>query len=134
MGGQFAHGTTLTLGSSTVAELTNISGPSVSVDPIDVTSHDTSDKFREFVAGLKDGGEISVEGNLISSTQGNVILSNIASGSVVAVVITFPSGITFTAQGFATGFEPGAPHDDKLSFTATIKITGKPVLAGGGAS
>lgn len=134
MGGKFAHGTTLSLGGSLVAELTNVGGPSVSVDPIDVTSHDSADKFREFVAGLKDGGEISVEGNLVSSAQGNVILDNIVSGTVVAVVITFPSSITFTAQGFATGFEPGAPHDDKLSFSATIKITGKPVLAGGGVS
>lgn len=134
MGGKFAHGTTLSLDGKLVAELTNITGPSISVDPIDVTSHDTADKFREFVAGLKDGGEISVEGNLVSASQGNVIMDNIVSGTVVAVVVTFPSGITFTAQGFATGFEPGAPHDDKLSFSATIKITGKPVLAGGSPS
>jgi len=111
--------------------LTNVSGPTIAVDPIDVTSHDSADKFREFVAGLKDGGEISVEGNLISAAQGNYILANITSGETVAIVIAFGTAdpAAFTCQGFATAFEPGAPHDDKLSFSATFKITGKPTLA-----
>jgi predicted secreted protein len=128
--GVFAHGTTLTLGSDLIAELTNVSGPTIAVDTIDVTSHDSADKFREFVAGLKDGGEISVEGNLITAVQGNLILTNVASGDEEDVIITFGDGpATFTCKGFATAFEPGAPHDDKLSFSATFKITGKPVLA-----
>ncbi len=130
MAGVFANGTTLTLGTNLIAELTNVSGPTIAVDPIDVTSHDSADKFREFVAGLKDGGEISVEGNLVSAAQGNYLLTNVASGDIEDIVITFGDGpATFTGEGFVTAFEPSAPHDDKLSFSATFKITGKPVLA-----
>jgi len=128
--GKFAHGATLTLGSDLIAELTNITGPSMAVDPIDVTSHDSADKYREFVAGLKDGGEISVEGNFISAVQGNLLVANITSGETVAIIIDFGTDPnTFTCQGCCTGYEPSSPYDDKLSFTASFKITGKPVLA-----
>jgi predicted secreted protein len=131
--GKFAHGTTLRLGSDLIAELSSVTGPSMSVDPIDVTSHDSVGKFREFVAGLKDGGEITAEGNLISAVQGNKLTANIASGATVAIIITFGAGVvdpaTFTCQGFVTAFEPSMPDDDKLSFSATFKLTGKPLLA-----
>ena len=128
--GVFANGATLTLGSDLIAELTSITGPSMAVDPIDVTSHDSADKYRQFVAGLKDAGEITVEGNLISAVQGNYLVANITSGAEEDVIIAFGAGpATFTCKGFCTGFEPDAPHDDKLSFSASFKITGKPTLA-----
>ena len=129
--GKFANGATLTLGSDLIAELTSITGPSMAVDAIDVTSHDSADKYREFVAGLKDAGEISVEGNLITAVQGNLLVANITSGAEVAVIINFGPAdpATFTCQGFVTAFEPDSPHDDKLSFSATFKIMGKPILA-----
>jgi len=129
--GQAAYGATLKLGANLIAELTSITGPSLSVDEIDVSSHDSIDGFKEFVAGMKDPGEISVEGNLISAAQGNYILANITSGETVAIVIAFGTAdpATFTCQGFATAFETDSPFEDKLSFSATFKITGKPVLA-----
>ena len=128
--GVFANGATLTLGSDLIAELTSITGPSMAVDPIDVTSHDSADKYRQFVAGLKDAGEITVEGNLISAVQGNYLVANITSGAEEDVIIAFADGpATFTCKGFCTGFKPDAPHDNKLSFSASFKITGKPTLA-----
>ena len=130
MPGQFASQTTLTLGVDLIAELTNIGGPSMSADSIDISSHDSADHYREFVAGMKDAGEITVEGNLISAVQGNLMLANLTSGAEVVVLITFPSDpATFTGAGFVTAYEPAAPFEDKLSFTATFKLTGKPELA-----
>ena len=132
MPGQFAGGATLTLGVDLIAELTNIGGPSMSADAIDVSSHDSPSKFREFVAGMKDAGEISIEGNLISAVQGNLVLANLTSGEAVVVLITFAAAAdpaTFTGSGFVTAYEPSTPFDEKLSFTATLKLTGLPILA-----
>ena len=132
MAGYSGFGTTLSIAGTPVAELTSISGPTVSADSIDVTSHGSTNAYREFVAGLIDGGEISMEGNLTTAVAGNIILTAIHNRAEVQVVITFPAAAgvaTWTTQAIVTGFETDAPHDDKLGFSATIKVTGRPVLA-----
>lgn len=123
-----AHGTTFKWGGNAVAELTSIGGPRISVDTIDVTSHDSSGKFREFVAGIGDGGEVSLEGMLYSgNTLGQVALVNdMLSRTLREMIITFPDGTTFTCNAIVTGFEPAAPFEDKLSFSATVKLSGLP--------
>ena len=131
MAGEFAGGTVLTIGSA-ISELTSISGPTISLDVLDVTSHDSADQFREFVAGLADGGEISVEGNFIDAAQANILLALLVSRDVTTgATIVFPNteASTWTFDCFVTGYESSEPFDDKLSFTATLKITGKPVMA-----
>ena len=45
----------------TVAQITNISGPGISTDAIDVTTHQSASAHREFLAGLVDGGEVTFE-------------------------------------------------------------------------
>ncbi|MFJ9382029.1 phage tail tube protein, partial [Streptomyces sp. NPDC101455] len=43
-----------------VANISDVSGPSRSRDAIEVTAHDSPDNYREFVKGLKDGGEVEI--------------------------------------------------------------------------
>ena len=128
MAGTFAFGTTLTLGTS-VTNLTNIGGPSMSADTIDVTDHSSANRYREFVQGLRDGGEVSVEGNFVYA-QAVKVYDAFESNSVqTGTIITFPNGNTITFDCVVTSFEPSAPHDDKISYSATLKVTGRPVLA-----
>jgi len=87
-------------------------------------------RHREFLQGLRDGGEVSIEGNFDYDEANKVVtvFNTDANGGVKACEIEFPttpsSGLTF--NGVVTGFETSEPHDDKISYTATIKITGKP--------
>jgi len=135
MAGYSAFGTILSIGGTDVAELTSISGPSVSADTIDVSSHDSlvaDDAYRTYVGGLLDGGEVSMEGNLTTAVAGNVIMTALEGRVEVAIVITFPAAAgvaTWTFDGIVTGFESSAPHDGKLGFSASIKVSGQPVLA-----
>ena len=62
----FGHGTFLQIGDgavsemfTTIAEVMNIDGPNLQQETVEVTSHDSTDRWREFIGGLKDGGEIS---------------------------------------------------------------------------
>jgi len=131
MAGYSAFGTKLLIGTSTIGSLTAINGPAVSVDTIDVSAHDSTNAYREFVAGLIDGGEISVEGNLASATAGNVFMTAIESRTTQSITVTFPSGTagSWSMAGIVTGFETQSPFDGKLGFSASVKVTGKPTLA-----
>jgi predicted secreted protein len=127
-----AFGTKLSWNGADVAELTSISGPNETMDTIDVTSHDSPDAYREFIAGIRDGGEISIEGNFIKTdTTGQIALHNdFQAGTKRAWIIKFPGGSTqISGNGFITAFSPSFPFEDKIGFTATIKVTGKPALS-----
>jgi len=128
----FAHGSTLKLGSdTTLTELTAINGVDMSADAIEVTNHDSPDRYREFIQGLRDGGEIAIEGNFTTSTS-TELYTQFNTTSLVSCTITLPtkpSNSQWVANVFATGLGTSAPIDDKIPFTSTLKITGKPVLS-----
>ena len=126
-GGRFAHGAKLTVDTA-IANLTNIAGLSVSADMIDVTTHDSENAWREFVQGLKDAGEVVIEGNLVTETAANVLFTKFESGVVTEDCTIEIGDITWTFDALIQDFETEAPHDDKASFTATLKVTGKPTL------
>jgi len=139
MGGVSAFGTIFRIEKNSaqvaVGELTDIGGPSISVDTVDVTSHNSTDSYREFAAGVIDAGEMSLEGNL---TQGNAsLLKDIADArAVVNIDVEFPryhdgtawKCMYFDMSGALTAWEPGAPYEDKLTFSGSVKVTGKPTL------
>jgi len=134
-----------------IAELTNISGPTMSAEEIDVSSHDSDSGYREFVAGFLDAGEISLEGNLtVAATTDNSLIAAFDDGSQRQFHILFPATGTSTSDlgahpwsgqylrwilsGVVTGVETAAPYDDKLTFSATVRITGEPFLTASSSS
>jgi predicted secreted protein len=135
MAGLSAFGTIFTLGSTAtvIGNLTGISGPGISVDTIDVTSHDSAAAYRQFVAGLIDGGEISLEGNLVTAAAGNIFMTAINARTTTACSIILPTTSQsigkWTFSAVPTGFETDAPYDGKIGFSASLKVTGQPVLS-----
>ena len=126
-----AFGTTLKKGAVAIAELTSISGPTIMADTLDATSHDSADGYREFVQGLRDAGEITIEGNFIPGNAGQVALTtDLNDGSLDSYTITFPAAMatTWTFSAIVTAFETSAPHDERATFSATLKISGKATL------
>jgi len=129
-----ALGIALTRDGNAIAEITNITGPEMSLETIDVTSHDSANDFREFIGGLLDGGEVQIEGNFIAGdTSGQIGLqTDLLAKTVQTFVLTFPTSVTatWTFTALVTRFKPSDfPMDDAQRFSATLKITGKPVLA-----
>lgn len=134
MPGTHAFGTTFSWNGALVAGLTAINGIELSVDTIDVTTHQSANYYKEILPGLIDPGEVSIEGQFdytdVSGQQ--AMLADLNSRTARAGVITFPSstGSSWTFQGYITNLKIGdAPIDDKIPFSATIKPTGKPVFA-----
>lgn len=115
-----------------IAELTNISGPSISRGSIDTSSHDSTNNLRTFVpAGLADGGEFQVEGNFIhDDAEQKGLITAFKSATAVNYLVDFVSPAkTWAFSGLVTAFAVQAPRDGKLSFSASFKVLGQPTLA-----
>jgi len=127
-----AFGSKLKRAGTAIAEISSIDGLKLSAETIDVTTHDSPDGYREFIQSLRDGGEVAIEGNFIpGDTNGQIaLLTDFNAGTAQSFQITFPdaTGTSWTFTAIVIGYETGAKFDDKLTFTATLKVTGKPTL------
>lgn len=119
-----------------VAEIVSVTPPSLSRDTVDATHAESPEKWREFIPGLRDGGEVTLEMNFIPSGDGTeTILQTFNSDAVITCRIIFPDGdydaspptaTIWQFSGFCTAFQPQAPFDNKMSATCTFKVSGKP--------
>ena len=137
MAGQDGFGTLLKRGDggspevfTEIADPTGISGPGLSRETIDVTSHGSPEQWMEFIGGLKDGGEVSLDINYQPSLHDTLVDDfDDAAPRNYQLVFPDPDETTWGFKAIMTGFEPDAPYDDKLSASLTFKVTGKPTLS-----
>lgn len=128
-------GTTLTkkqsgneTGDLKIANLTSIGEIGVESEEIDATDHDSPDNYKEFIPGTKDAGEVSLAGNIKDESNVEKMLALAESQSMEDWIVTYPSGATWTFKGFLKSFKDGEKTPDGLAtFSATIRISGKPV-------
>lgn len=108
-----------------IGEITSINGPSESAKQIDVTSFDSTS--REYIAGLRDGGEVSIDFNLIPGDTAQMGLrTDLAAGTAQPFTLTLTDDpatvVSFSA--IVTNFSIKGGVDDRLVGSATLKISG----------
>jgi len=125
-------GTTFKYAAGTVVgKLTSIGGFKLKADTIDVTNHQSTSGWKEFLAGLKDGGEVPLEGNFIQDDAGQLALMGHLGGAAQSFVVVFPDLSQWAFSAIVTGVEVGKGDiKDQLTFAATVKITGVPTFTG----
>lgn len=127
-----AMATLLKIGANSVAELTSISGLSLTADTIDTTALDSTGGYRTFIRGMKDAGEVTISGFFNpADTNGQYALYDaFEDGEVLNLSVVFPStmGAEWTFTGIVTAFSTGSDVDDAVTFDATIKVSGQPNL------
>lgn len=117
-----------------VAHVDTFSGPSLSVDAADVTSHDSPDRWEEVVPTVVRSGEITFDINYDPEENSHQLLIEAYETGVfrdfeVWFPVPSPGGTVWTLGGYVNGFEPSAPHDDKLAAAATVKPSGTASLS-----
>jgi hypothetical protein len=125
-------GTTITFGTSGfAAELTSVKMSGISRAIIE-TSHLATPAAttgtigsKTFLAGkLSDPGELAIEGHFDADLEPPV------EGDPETITITFPladgesTASSWSFSGQMTNYEFGAPLEDKMTFTATVKAVG----------
>lgn len=112
---------------TTIAEITGFSGPQNQQELIDATHLESTDGFREYLPGLRDGGSITFSGNYLPTNANQLQLStDLIDGTRrnYRVVWSDAGQTTDEFGGYVVGFTPSAQLGDKLSFDGEIKITG----------
>ena len=111
-----------------IANLTSIGEIGVESEEIDATDLDSPNNYKEFIAGSKDAGEVSLAGNIKDEANVEKMLALAESQSMEEWTVEYPSGAKWTFSGFVKSFKDGEKTTDGLAtFSATIRVSGKPV-------
>lgn len=111
----------------TVAQLRDVNGPSMKKDRVDVTTKDSSSRWRDFLSTLRDGGEISFEIEYDpTATTHAALVDDFESDTTTQYQIAFGDGSSTSASfvGTVVAFEPQGPMEGALTANVTIAITG----------
>ncbi len=131
-----------------VANVFDISGPEIERDDVDLTVYDSADRYREYIPGLREGGEITATLNLVStaatlqslyhsseagSTAGPAGSTGADDGSYESNTASTwrmrgPSFNTWRFAGYVKGIVQAQPIDDRRTWEVTWKITGRPIM------
>lgn len=141
----FAQGTLLKIGDggspsesfTTIAEVKSINGPKFDTADIDVTTHDTSDGFHEYIAGLKEGGELAFAINFVPTHATHDLASGLLGRYMedgdkrhnFQVVLPDVAHTTWVIPGFVKSFGILAPVDNVLAADVAIKVSSRPTLS-----
>ena len=129
-------GATPTEAFTTIANVTNIGGPDRSRETIDVTAHDSPGGWMEFLGGLKDGGEVSLDINYDPAEVSHDLDDDFDDADPRNYQIVILPGTddeyTWSISGIMTALGDEFPYDDKMARSMTIKVSGKPTLAATG--
>ncbi len=112
---------------TTIAEVTNITGPGVKLDLIDATHMESPDSFREYLPSLLDGTEVTFDLNYLpaNANQGGLRADQLSRvRRNFKIIWPDDASSTDAFSGYVTDFTPSAKIDDKLSASSTIKISG----------
>jgi hypothetical protein len=110
-----------------LAEVTSVSWPNMARDSVDASHMESPNRYREFIPGMVDPGEMSVEFNFIpGNTSHHNLLMELELPETLSRRIV-KGARTFEFRAFLTGLEMSAAVGDKQTGTATFKLTGEPV-------
>lgn len=129
-------GTVLKIGkddqATKVGGLTEINGIELTADTLDTTTLDSDGGYRQFTGGFKDAGEVTVSGYFeANATNGQKKMYDaFEAGGENDFSIEFPVELKakWGFKGVVTGYSTGASLEDLISFSATVKVSGKPEL------
>ncbi len=114
------------VGPDTIIEVTSLSGATITRDTMDLTHMLSPDGYKEFAGALADGGEVTIEGHFLPGDATQQLIISDMTGANVTWRIAWPDtgSTTWTFSAFPTNYSPTVPHDGKMTFSATLKVSG----------
>ncbi len=128
------HGTAINIALMIpLLEVFKLGGPAMKADMKEVSNMASPSTYKEFIAGLREGGDVTFEGNYIpkeSTLSQQNVRTDFEAGTLSNWCLSLPAAGTgiwmFTAV--PASIVPSMPLDDRIVVTGMLRITGKPVL------
>ena len=122
------HGASLSIGGSTAGNIISISGPNGTREAIKVSTMDSANKYDEFIPGMLDEGDVTVELNYDGTAAGTANMLNSAkTNSAATIIVKMTDGTTTSqcsASGFITSLGHAIPYDGKITQSLGLKLSG----------
>jgi hypothetical protein len=126
---QASHGTIVsrqdngTGGFTDVGELTDITPPSLTRNPIECLSQNDDDDT--YVVGIRRKGEFTFGLNFDpNGSEHPELIDSWEGGQLDGWMVTFPDGTEWIFSGYVSGIAVQTPVDDKISAEITVRPTG----------
>lgn len=119
---------------ATIAEVKDISGPSITFDVHDATNQDSPGGFEEIIPGLAHGGEVDFDINFVPTsgshddTTGLIFLANGKIKRGYRLLLQDLGNHYWAFDAYVINFMNKAPVNGILTATTKLRITGKPHL------
>ncbi|QIK57768.1 hypothetical protein G7059_07910 [Erysipelothrix sp. HDW6A] len=112
-----------------IGDLTSIGEIGLESEEIDITTHDSEGDFKEFIAGSKDAGEVSVEGYLFNHKTFETLLKLANSREVRDWTVTYPSGAEWSFKAFVKSIKDAEKGLDSVAgFSMSLRVSGAPTF------
>ena len=117
-----------------IAEITSIKGPGMKRDTIEVTNLDSTGGWKEFIAGFREGGTVSLSMNFTRDSY-DLMMADFESDVVQNYEIVLPDDVatSFEFEGYVTELPLNITVKDAVSADCTIMVTG-PITVNSGAN
>lgn len=95
-------------------------------EAVDVTCLDAENGYRTYVQGMKDMGEVTLEGFHDKDQEGQALLRILyENGEILPFTVAFPDGSRAVFSAFVKALALGAAQvDGAVGFSAVLRLTG----------
>lgn len=120
------QGTIFKRNGAAIGEINSIDGPTKSRETIEVTRLEDVDGYRQYIAGLREPGTVTLNMNFTRENY-DVLNADFESDTIQTYAIELPDEdeTVFTFNGFVTELPISIPIGDKITCDVTIQISGK---------
>ena len=120
-----------------IGEVKEVGGPNMKRDTVDATHSQSTNRFREFLSGLRDGGEVTCTVALVPGAQATdayqKLVDDFKNDTPVNYQVKFPNVAKtyWQVSAFLTDLPNTMPMDGEMTMALTFKVTGEPTLDDG---
>lgn len=120
------QGTIFKRNGAAIGEINSIDGPTKSRETIEVTRLEDVDGYRQYIAGLREPGTVTLNMNFTRENY-DLLNADFESDTIQTYAIELPDEdeTVFTFNGFVTELPISIPIGDKITCDVTIQISGK---------
>lgn len=115
-----------------IAQIGDITGPDQKVDTIDTTTHNQANKYKAFIGGLMEGGDVKLPVFFDPANATHTgLITTLEAGVLANYQLSLPvsPAVKWSFAGLITNLGHTYKMNGAVMADLTVKVSGKPTLA-----